>query len=499
MPIQIPDWVKHAVFYQIFPDRFARSSRTTHPRGIHFKPWGSPPSEQGFQGGDLYGVVDHLDYLQNLGVTAIYLNPIFASAANHRYHTFDYMHVDPLLGGDAALCELLDEAHARDMKVILDGVFNHAGRGFRPFHDVLENGANSPYIDWFHIYDWPLRPYQQDEHHPANYAAWWGIPALPKLNTSNPGVRDTIMQVARSWIDFGIDGWRLDVPSEIDDDEFWCQFRQVVKDANPQAYICGEIWGPAQRWLQGDQFDAVMNYQFTGAALSFAGQGGFNPGWSHNELQIMPQEAGTFASRIETMLQLYAWPINLAQLNIIDSHDTPRALWIMNHDIDALQLVVLLQMTLPGAPCIYYGDEIGLATGPDPENRQAFPWDTPEQWNHELHHFYRQATALRHSHPVLRTGDYATVYAQGAVFAFRRSSAAQQALVVISAAPDPQTIALPQDALDAESMQQVWPQQPTLTLRQQAGEWHITLPPRAGAVWASAPVAAVPSQPRTIC
>lgn len=233
MTISTPDWVKHAVFYQIFPDRFARSERMKHPRGLKFKNWGSPPEEQGYQGGDLYGIIDKLDYLKALGITAVYLNPIFSSASNHRYHTFDFMEVDPLLGGDAALRELLDEAHARDIKVMLDGVFNHASRGFWPFHHILENGKNSPYIDWFNIHDLPLRPYSSDEKNPLNYDAWWGMPALPKLNVDNPGVRDHIFEVAKYWIDFGIDGWRLDVPTEISDDDFWREFRHVVKIGQP--------------------------------------------------------------------------------------------------------------------------------------------------------------------------------------------------------------------------------------------------------------------------
>ncbi len=218
--IQTPEWVKHAVFYQIFPDRFARSQRSNHQREIFFKSWGTPPEEQGFQGGDLRGVADKLGYLHSLGVTALYLNPVFSSASNHRYHAYDYYHVDPLLGGNAALRELLDKAHAMNIRVVLDGVFNHASRGFWPFHHILENGADSPYIDWFVIKDWPLRPYSSGPDKPINYGAWWDLPALPEFNTDNLGVRDYLFDVARYWIDFGIDGWRLDVPANIDDDSF---------------------------------------------------------------------------------------------------------------------------------------------------------------------------------------------------------------------------------------------------------------------------------------
>ena len=201
-----------------------------------------------------------MDYLVDLGINAIYLNPIFSSAANHRYHTFDYMQVDPLLGGNAALRELLDEAHRRDIRVVLDGVFNHASRGFWPFHHILENGSNSPYLDWFLIQGWPLRPYHSNAKRPPNYQCWWNLPALPKINIKNPGARKYILDVARHWVEFGIDGWRLDVPEDIDDPPFWRDFRKVVKGANPEAYIVGEIWHLAQEWLEGDRFDAVMNY-----------------------------------------------------------------------------------------------------------------------------------------------------------------------------------------------------------------------------------------------
>ncbi|RME70338.1 MAG: alpha-amylase [Chloroflexi bacterium] len=455
--MQTPEWVKHAVFYQIFPDRFARSPRTRHPRGIVFKPWGSSPREQGFQGGDLHGVVDKLDYLQELGVTALYLNPIFASAANHRYHTFDYFQVDPLLGGSAALRELLDEAHRRGMRVVLDGVFNHASRGFWPFHHILENGPDSPYLDWFIIHGWPLRPYSSDAGNPPNYEAWWNLPALPKLNTNNPGVRDYIFEVARYWLEFGIDGWRLDVPFEIDDDAFWQAFRQVVKGVNPEAYICGEVWWDARRWLQGDQFDAVMNYLFMDAALSFFGRHSLRADYRREHLALKPLDAAAFGEAVEKMLGLYHWQVNLVQLNLLDSHDTARALWILNNDTAALKLCVLFQMTMPGAPCIYYGDEVGLSAGDDPDCREAFPWHAPERWNRDLLAFYRQATALRHAHPVLRTGLFEPLAATGGVYAFARRLDSQTAVVVFNADPSPARVRLDVPEPAGGPWTQVWP------------------------------------------
>ncbi len=485
--IKTPDWVKHAIFYQIFPDRFARSPRTKHPQGILFKPWGTPPAEQGYQGGDLRGIVDKLDYLQDLGITALYLNPIFSSASNHRYHTFDYLQVDPLLGGAEALRELLDEAHHRDMRVVLDGVFNHASRGFWPFHHVLENGVNSPYINWFIIHDWPLRPYSSDKNNPPNYAAWWDLPALPKLNTANPGVQDYIFEVARYWLKFGIDGWRLDVPAEVDDHAFWRRFRQVVKAVNPEAYICGEIWPEAQPWLQGDQFDAVTNYLFTSPILAFFGANSLRPNYKRSSLSLTPLDAPAFAQAIKRMFELYDWEINYAQLNLIDSHDMARALWIMGEDKSALRLAVLCLLTMPGAPCIYYGDEVGLAAADDPHCREAFPWQAEQSWDRDLLTFYQQATALRHRYPALRTGSYTSLYAHGQVYAFARQLEQQVAIIIFNAATQaiPLNLALPD--LKTETLSQVWPVVDKQSYTFAQGQLQLTLPAREAVVLVNEP------------
>jgi len=455
--IHTPQWVKHAVFYQIFPDRFARSLRTKHPRGITFKPWGTPPEEQGYQGGDLRGIIDRLDYLQDLGITALYLNPIFSSAANHHYHTYDYYTVDPLLGGNDALRELLDQAHDRGIYVVLDGVFNHASRGFWQFHHVLENGADSPYVDWFYIKDWPLRPYSSDEENHHNYGAWWEYPALPELNTDNPGVRDMIFDIACHWLDFGIDGWRLDVPADIDDDSFWQEFRRVVKRANPEAYICGEIWHEAQRWLGGDQFDAVMNYLFTRNALAFFGADTLRTDWQHDQISMKPLDASTFAENIGHMLGLYDWQINLVQLNLLDSHDMPRALHLLGEDKSALRLCVLFQMTMPGAPCIYYGDEIGMSAAGDPYCRGAFPWDQNDEWDQELLAFYKGAIRLRHQNPVLRTGNFQSLFAEGKIYAFKRLLDRSRAVVVFNAEDKTASVNLELGENGDKQYYQAWP------------------------------------------
>ncbi|HEX7973410.1 MAG TPA: alpha-amylase family glycosyl hydrolase, partial [Anaerolineales bacterium] len=200
-----PGWVQDAIFYQIFPDRFAKSRRVGKPNNL--EAWEAPPTVFGFKGGDLLGVTEHLDYLQDLGINAIYFTPVFQSASSHRYHTHDYFQIDPILGGDRAFRELLDQAHRGGIRIVLDGVFNHASRGFFQFNHILENGPSSPYLDWFTVRGFPLNAYSG---HP-NYEAWVGLPALPKLNTANPQVRQFIFDVARYWLGQGIDGWRLDV------------------------------------------------------------------------------------------------------------------------------------------------------------------------------------------------------------------------------------------------------------------------------------------------
>jgi cyclomaltodextrinase / maltogenic alpha-amylase / neopullulanase len=438
-PIITPDWIKDAVLYQIFPDRFAQSNRVTKPSNL--EAWDAPPTPMGFKGGDLLGVAEHLDYLEDLGITAIYFNPIFQSASNHRYHTHDYYQVDPILGGNAAFRELLDAAHARGIRVILDGVFNHASRGFFQFNHILECGKQSPYLDWFTIKSFPVNAYNHDGK--PNYHAWWNLPELPEFNTGNPQVREFLFDVATYWVEFGIDGWRLDVPHEIDDDAFWQEFRRRVKSVNPDTYIVGEIWHESQRWLQGDQFDAVMNYIQTRASTAFFGANtlaGLHPGGGFDVLK--PVDAAAFAQAIEDMLALYDWEITSAQMNLLGSHDTPRFLTLVGGNVGALKLAMLFQMTMPGAPTIYYGDEVGLAGGYEPESRGAMPWDEA-QWDTDLHDYVRATVHLRNTYKALRRGGYRTLLADGDSFVFAREHEEQRVVVAFNTGQAGATLAVP--------------------------------------------------------
>ena len=416
MDIYTPDWVRDAVFYQIFPDRFAKSERVKKPSGL--EPWTSPPTIHGYKGGDLLGVVDHLDYLQDLGITALYFNPVFQSASNHRYHTHDYYNVDPMLGGNKALRELVSALHERGMKIMLDGVFNHASRGFFQFNDILENGSKSAYLDWFHVCKFPLNAY--GDRGGLGYEAWWNLPALPKFNTDTPAVREFLWDVATHWLEMGIDAWRLDVPNEIRDDAFWQEFRRRCRAVNPECYIVGEIWDDASRWLQGDQFDAVMNYPFTRAAFGFTASELATKEIKRCGYQHIPRlDAEAFAKEVEVLLNHYPPEVTDVQFNLLGSHDTPRALTVLCEDEAALRMSLLFLLTFPGAPCLYYGDELGLTGGHDPDCRQGMPWDRKE-WNESLLAFIKRLIALRSEHAALRRGTYETLYASDGLYVYAR-------------------------------------------------------------------------------
>jgi len=444
--VDTPPWVRDAVFYQIFPDRFAASDRVHKPGPL--EPWDAPPTHVGFKGGDLLGIVERLPYLHDLGVTALYLNPVFQSASNHRYHTYDYFTVDPLLGGNEALRELLDAAHARGMRVVLDGVFNHTGRGFWPFHHVLETGAGSPYRGWFHFDEGLLSsggsplayPPPGMPPHALGYDAWWGIPALPKLATGNPDVREYLMSVAEHWLRFGMDGWRLDVPEEINDVGFWQEFRRRCRAVRPDAYLVGEIWHVAPEWLHGDRFDATMDYPLTEVILGFAGGSRLDMGVVHSQSEyaanIRPIDGPEFAMRLEDLLDAYETETVAAQLHLLGSHDTPRMRTVLGDDLTGVRLAMLLQASLPGAPCIYYGDEIGLAGGMDPDCRRSFPWDET-RWDHLLREYQRGLLRVRAAEPALRADAVVVVGSGGGAVAIERRLDATRLVVALNAGDEP--------------------------------------------------------------
>ncbi len=420
-----PEWVKDAIFYQIFPDRFANGDPTNDPPNL--VRWGSPPTAWGFQGGDLRGIEQRFDYLLDLGINAIYLNPIFQSTSTHRYNTTDYYQIDSKLGTLDDFHRLVDLAHTKDVRVILDGVFNHCGRGFFAFNDLLENQEYSPYRNWFYVNRFPVDAYSWGES--ADYLGWWGMKSLPKINTNTPDARKYLLDIARYWIEQGADGWRLDVPNEINDDSFWAEFRQVVKKANPEAYLVGEIWTPDKRWVGDEHFDGLMNYPIMD---SIAGL-----------LATRTLDAARFADNVEGLLTFYPPDNAFAMLVLLGSHDTERIMTKMGNDLNKVRLAYLFQFAYPGAPCIYYGDEIGLVGGKDPACRGAFLWDE-SSWNHSLRNHIKSLIDMRKQHTALRRGEYTRldVGSNPACYAFLRMAPGDNVVVIMNASPSDVTLSI---------------------------------------------------------
>lgn len=413
--MSVPEWVQDAIFYQIFPDRFANGDPDNDPPNL--MQWGSPPTSWGFQGGDLIGIMQKFDYLIDLGINAVYLNPIFKATSNHRYNTMDYYQIDPKLGTLDDFHNLIELAHRNQVRIILDGVFNHCGRGFFAFNDVLENQEYSVYRDWFHIKNFPVDAYSWGGA--TDYIGWWGMKSLPKFNTNNPKTRKYLLDVARYWIDHGADGWRLDVPNEINDDSFWAEFRQVVKSTNSEAYLVGEIWSADLRWVGEGHFDGLMNYPIMEALAGL--------------LATNTLDAAHFAEKVEGLLSFYPRENAYAMYIPVDSHDTERILTKMGNNLDKTRLAYMFQFAYPGAPAIYYGDEIGLVGGKDPACRGAFLWEET-RWNSELRNFLKTLVRLRTDHQALRRGDYVRLKQRGSAecYAFARTTTDDKVLIIMN-------------------------------------------------------------------
>ncbi len=544
---RVPEWAKQAVWYQIFPERFANGDTANDPTprdmegawpykipdGWRVMPWNSDwyelqPWERADghdfywnagtrrYGGDIQGIIDHLDYLQSLGITAIYLNPIFDSPSLHKYDTRMYHHVDRNFGphpsGDIALMEsenpddpatwkwtsadklflrLVQEVHARGMKIILDGVFNHVGTSFWAFQNVVKNQQRSKFKDWFIIRSWdnPKTPVNE-----FVYQGWNGVKDLPEVNKNGAygltdGFAEHIHAVLRRWmapngnLSDGIDGWRLDVAEKVPI-KFWRQFRIWMKELNPNAYISGEIWWEdwqknemfdASPWLQGDAFDGVMNYRFARAIKQFV---------ADKKNQISPQ---AFADSINTLLQEYPRENFLALLNLLDSHDVDRvASQIVNPDrwydhyanpgqnkgYDVRKptsqerlkqrLMVGIQMTMPGSPMVYYGDEAGMWGGDDPDCRKPMVWPDIQyqversdplsrkrqpdsvSFDNDLFSWYKQLIDIRKNFTMLSLGDlkFVEIDNKKSLIAYSRTVGKETVIVVINNNDDQNTVTL---------------------------------------------------------
>ncbi|OWV37030.1 alpha-glycosidase [Bacillus spizizenii] len=376
---QAPEWAKSTVWYQIFPERFANGREDLSPENA--LPWGSKdPDVNDFFGGDLQGMIDKLDYLEDLGVNGVYLTPIFSAPSNHKYDTLDYYSIDPHFGDPKLFRTLVSQLHQRGMRIMLDAVFNHIGSASPQWQDVVKNGAQSRYKNWFHIHSFPVKE--------DNYDRFAFTPDMPKLNTANPEVQRYLLDIALYWIrEFDIDGWRLDVANEVDH-VFWKTFRQAVSAEKPDVYILGEIWHSAEPWLRGDEFHAVMNYPFTEPMIEYFADG------------TIP--ASRMAHRVNAHLMNGMKQVNEVMFNLLDSHDTKRLLTRCRHDEKKARALLAFMFAQTGSPCIYYGTEIGLDGENDPLCRKCMVWEKEKQ-NRDMLRFMKRLIALRKQENTLLT------------------------------------------------------------------------------------------------
>lgn len=437
-----PDWIKGGLFYHIFVDRFCRAGETPIRQDVRMhEDWYEQPDhlpdEKGvirnrdFFGGNLQGIASKLPYLRSLGVTCLYLSPIFEAYSNHKYDTGNYMQIDPMFGTEQDFEVLCEKAHDLGMRIVLDGVFNHTGSDSLYFNKegkYPQLGAyqskESPYFGWYRFTDYPDR-----------YESWWGIDTLPQVEEENEAYRQFIcgeQGVVRKWLRAGASGWRLDVADELPD-AFIEQLRAATRSEKQDSLLIGEVWEDAsnkiaysrrRHYFEGKQLDSVMNYPFRTAILEF----------------LLHHNAEGLAETVESICENYPMQVVHCLMNGLGTHDTPRLLTVLSgqplpqtRDLQAVfslseaQLAkaeellchaALLQMFLPGVPCIYYGDEAGLQGCADPFNRACYPWGRE---NPRLLAWYRKLGSLRSSLPVLKAGAYCTVWAEDGCFIFRRS------------------------------------------------------------------------------
>lgn len=451
-----PDFLKGGLIYQIFPDRFysSKTPKKNVPGGRVMRKWGEEPYWQESQmngiwnndyfGGDLKGVEEKLEYLSGLGVSCIYLNPIFEAHSNHRYDTADYEKIDSLLGDESDLESLCKKAHGLGISVILDGVFSHTGCDSKYFNMYNRyntvgayNSKSSPYFSWYKFTDYP-----------NGYKSWWGIKLLPEVSEEDEGYREYICGkngILRRWLRLGISGWRLDVADELPD-VFLDDLRKAVKEENENAVIIGEVWedatnkfayGERRRYLLGEQLDSVMNYPFADAILNYVKFG----------------NAQAFMSGIMSIVENYPPCVVNVLMNHIGTHDTERALtrlagesaegkdraWQHSHNqlsdydylkgISMMKLASLIQYTLPGVPSLYYGDEAGMQGMKDPFNRACFPWDNI---NKELYKWYKRLGEIRRGCKAFKEGSFEPLYAADGAIAYVRRSEENSVLTAVN-------------------------------------------------------------------
>lgn len=390
----VPDWFRKAVVYQIYPDSYATSRAYISGQERHIEVDGQVYESR--HGGTLRGIRENLPYLQELGITCIYMTPIFAANCWHKYDSVDYFQIDPCFGSKEEFRKLVVDCHEKGIRVILDGVFNHCGPGFFAFQDLLKNGGNSRYRDWFYVKEFPIKGGPR-----PNYECFAYVDFMPKLNTGNPEVAKYLLDVGTYWVrEFDIDGWRLDVANEIDHN-FWREYCKAVRAVKDDAVLIGEIWDDSRSFLEGDQFDSVMNYNLTFAIIDAIAK---------KELT-----AKQFAERVSYLLMRYQEPIQQAQMNLIDSHDIPRFLSQADGNREKLKMAALFLLTHVGTPMVFYGDEQGLSGWHEIEYRRPMDWSLSDT---EMFGFYQKAIQLRQRYiDAILTG-YRIYYADAEILVY---------------------------------------------------------------------------------
>ncbi|WP_410770213.1 glycoside hydrolase family 13 protein [Fontibacillus sp. BL9] len=393
---EVVEWMRGAVFYEIFIDRFYQGLTDKNTDYVNLE-WGGIPDPKSFTGGDIPGVTRKLDYLKDLGVNGIYLTPVFESISNHKYDISNYKKIDPHFGTNDDLLKLVNEAHKRGIKIVLDAVFNHCSNLLPQFQDVLLKGRESKYFDWFMIDG------DRIDTQNINYEVFGYSEYMPKFNTSNPEVQEFLLDIALFWIkEYDIDGWRLDVSDEVSH-HFWRKLREAVKKVKPDCVIIGENWHDANAFLQGDQYDSIMNYAFTKACLDY--------------YAFRTVNAQGFAEKLNHLLMRNNGQVNAMMLNLLDSHDTDRFFTSVNKNKDRLLSAIAVMCMYMGAPCIYYGTELYLEGGYDPDNRRCFDWEE-SRWDIPFVENLKSLLSLKQK-PALRKGDIRISYDENLCYILR--------------------------------------------------------------------------------
>ncbi len=459
-------WPVNTVWYQIFPERFNDGDKSNEPEFLEtynkkgeldrcvLSGWDDEkPDWKSKYGGDLKGIDDKIDWLAGLGVSGVWLNPIFKATSNHKYNTADYGMVDPAFGDRAALAKLVSDLHSKNIRIILDGVFNHTGYEFWAFQDIVDKGEKSTYRNWYFVKDYPVvKLWEQNAKRRPNYECWWGVGSLPKLNVDDENARGYIIDVSKGWMRLGIDGWRLDVPEEIKSETFWREWSSAMRESNPDCYLTGEIWGEAKNWI-GDAgiFDATMNYHgFRVPVMKY---------FTGRKIKV-----SEFDRMLAERRALYPHSTNCLLQNLLSSHDTARILSVIKNgdsedgdkerkdydkgpagpeDIAKYRVILMFQMTYVGAPMIYYGDEIGMTGGKDPDCRRPMIWDEGRQ-NLELLEYIKKLISARNSNREFRTGEFRTLLTddRNDVYAYERKEGSDESVVILNYSPSERKVAL---------------------------------------------------------